>query len=120
MKKTVLIALFLISSITMFGTIGDPVQEIEIGQQYIIQSVENDNYRYINFPNSNLIIKRGGIADFKTIQNLTVKIKKIKSSMNQKKIVVLERVDGKKFFNKFPVVTVDLENALHTGELKVK
>ena len=40
--------------------------------------------------------------------------------MNQKKIVVLERVDGKKFFNRFPVVTVDLENALNTGELVVK
>ena len=83
MKKIVFIALILISSITMFGASGDPLQEIEIGQQYIIQSVENDNYQYINFPNSNIIIKRGGIADFKKVQNLTVKIKQIKSSMNQ-------------------------------------
>ena len=71
MKKIVFIALILISSITMFGASGDPLQEIEIGQQYIIQSVENDNYQYINFPNSNIIIKRGGIADFKKLLKLS-------------------------------------------------
>ncbi len=120
MKKIVLIALILISSTTMFGKNGDPVQEIEIDQHYVIQSVENDNYRYINFPNSNIIIKRGGIADFKTVQNLTVKIKKIKIEKNGKQLVVLERVDGKKFFNKFSVVTADLKSALDIGELAMK
>ncbi|MEM9142896.1 MAG: hypothetical protein AAGA86_07910 [Bacteroidota bacterium] len=91
---------------------------VQVGDYLIIGSSDNGNFDHIHFPKKNLIIKRGGIADMKSVYGKTVVITEINSNNNGATGVVLERKDGRKFFRHLKSVTADLENALADGELK--
>lgn len=119
MKKTLIIALFLISITNAQNYTTNLEQNFEVGDIFIINNPSEGDFKYIDFPKANFIIKKGGIADFKTVDALEVRIKSMKNFDNKNE-VVLERVDDQQFFNRFPTVKANLDGAIAAGELLVK
>jgi hypothetical protein len=94
-------------------------QSVEIGDQFIISQPISDTYKHIDFPKKNIIIKRGAIADFKSLNGLKLMVTDITYSKSQDQIVTLKRVDGKPFFRFFNTVEANLDKAIASNELKV-
>ena len=111
--KTVLLALaFIIFSATTFG------QENQIdwkpGEVYTIHKSANTPFEHLYFPKTNLIIKSGAIANYKSLDGMQVKIDEIYEDSTVK----LSPVNGDRFFNKYYYVKANLKEALNNNELK--
>ncbi|MEO1012289.1 MAG: hypothetical protein AAFX53_13355 [Bacteroidota bacterium] len=91
---------------------------VQVGDVLTIGTAENGNFNHIDFPRKNLIIKRGGIANMKSVYGNVVVVTDVKSMNDGNTEVVLKRKDGRKFFRHLASVKADLENALADGELK--
>lgn len=92
-----------------------PVQE---GAIFTIGNPSSAKYKHINFPRKNFIIKRGGIADMKTLKGKKVEVVRYAYTSDGRTEVTLKPLDGGKFFRKFPTVKAHLEDALQLGELR--
>ena len=90
---------------------------IQKGVVLTIESPSASDYQHVQFPRKNFIIKRGGIADMKTVLGKKVEIIDYVYTSNGSTEVTLKRVDGKRFFRKFPTITARLEDAIRSGEL---
>ena len=90
---------------------------IQKGAVLTIEGPSTSDYQHVHFPRKNFIIKRGGIADMKTVLGKKVEIIDYTYTSDGSTEVTLKLVDGKKFFRKFTTVKADLEDALSTGEL---
>ncbi len=90
---------------------------VRTGDILVINQTADQNYKYINLPRVNFIIKKGGIADFKSIVGSMVQVTGVKKNKLDETIVGLQREDGKKFFNSFPSITANLKSAIEAGEL---
>lgn len=115
MRKLCLISTLLL----MFSYSGNaqvPNNNIEVGETLTIQSSQNYQYSFIDFPKPNFIIKKGGIANYGKLKGTEVVVTEIKNKGTEN-IIVLKRKDGKKFFGSFPSVTANLEKALRSREL---
>ncbi len=75
-------------------------------------------YQHIHFPRKNFIIKRGGIANMKSVFGKKVEVVAYSYTDKGDTQVTLKRTDGKKFFRNFRTVDAHLEDALSSGELK--
>jgi hypothetical protein len=91
--------------------------DIQKGAVLTIEAPSASDYQYVKFPRKNFIIKRGGIADMKTVLGKKVEIIDFVYSSNGSTEVTLKRVDGKRFFRKFPTIKAHLEDAIRSGEL---
>jgi len=92
-----------------------PIQE---GTILTIAQPVSAEYQHINFPRKNFIIKRGGIADMKSVFGKKVEVVAYSYTDEGDTKVTLKRTDGKKFFRNFRTVDAHLEDALSSGELK--
>ncbi|MGB5377725.1 hypothetical protein [Muriicola sp.] len=90
---------------------------IEAGTVLTIAKPSTANYKHIDFPRKNFIIKRGGIANFKTLYGKKVEVVSHSYSADGQTIVTLRPADGTKFFRNFSTVDAHLEDALSAGEL---
>jgi hypothetical protein len=90
---------------------------IEDGTVLIIAKPATADYQHIDFPRKNFIIKRGGIANFKSLYGKKVEVVSHSYTPDGETIVTLKRVDGIKFFRNFSTVDAHLEDALSAGEL---
>ena len=88
-----------------------------VGAELTIKSPSSSAYKHLYFPRKNIIIKRGGIANFKSVVGTKVVISKILKKDNGVTEVVLKRADGRKFFNYLPNIKANLDQALAMGEL---
>ena len=68
----------------------------EIGDRLLIQSPENTTYTAVNMPKLNFVVKKGGVANYKSVQNTLVEVVKISQNKEGENIVTLQRVDGAK------------------------
>lgn len=93
-------------------------QHIEIGDVLEIGGPEAPQYKHINFPRANFIIKRGGIANYKGVRGYKVVVTSIKERKDGTLKVKIKRADGGRFFGSHTVVTAHLNDALETGELR--
>lgn len=116
MIKYVVIALFSLGALHAQETktshdiaVGDVLQ---IGEPVVMQ------YKHIDFPRANFIIKSGGIADFKTVKGNHVVVTAISENAKGETMVTLKRKDGRKFFRNYSTVDADLVAALNDGELR--
>lgn len=117
MKTVVLFLVFILSG---FSAIAQETSDlVAVGDVMNINLPENGSFEHIHFPRKNFIIKRGGIANMKSVHGNKVMITNIKTISNGNTRVTLKRKDGRKFFNYLPSVKADLENALAKGELKM-
>lgn len=87
------------------------------GDVYKIGKVVNDNYRHIQFPKGNIIRKRGGIPDYKSIMGEKVVITNLKEQKDGTVLATIKLVSGKRFFRSHKYIRVFLDRALEENEL---
>jgi hypothetical protein len=87
------------------------------GDFFLIGTANYDNYKHINFPKANFIIKKGGIASYKNIKGQKVVVTSVKEKNNGKKVATIRLVDSRRFFNSHKYITVDIDEALKSKEL---
>nr|WP_299339004.1 hypothetical protein [Allomuricauda sp.] len=89
--------------------------DVKIGDKFVISEPSSHEYQHIDVPRKNFIIKRGGIADMKSILNAVVVVTDIAG--DQSPIITFERANGMKFFRNYKTLTADLQGALDSNEL---
>ena len=89
---------------------------ITIGEVFDIGEV-NNNYKHINFPRPNFIIKKGGIASYKNIKGEKVEVTSIKERKDVSLISTIKLTSKRSFFNSHKYVTVDINKAIDNKEL---
>ena len=89
------------------------------GDIFQIGSANNDNYKHINFPRRNFIIKKGGIANYKSIKGQKVVVTSVKEKNNGKKVATIKLVDSRRFFNSHKYITVHIDEAIKAKELLI-
>ncbi len=102
-------------SILMYGQTS--TSNFNEGDVFQIGIVNNDNYKHINFPRKNFIIKKGGIVNYKNIKGQKVVVTSVEEKNNGKKIATIKLLDSRRFFNSHKYVTVDIDEALKSKEL---
>ena len=90
----------------------------EIGDRLLIQSPENTTYTALNMPKLNFVVKKGGVANYKSVQNTLVEVVKISQNKEGASVVTLQRVDGAKILGLKNSVSANYDQALQIGELK--
>ena len=90
----------------------------EVGDRLLIQSPENTTYTAVNMPKLNFVVKKGGVANYKSVQNTLVEVVKISQNKKGENIVTLQRVDGAKILGLKKSVSANYDQALQIGELK--
>lgn len=100
------------------GALNAQAQEsVNIGDELIIASPVSDNYKYIDVPRKNFIIKRGGIANLKSLEDRKTIVKEI-NTVGDEVVVTLVPANGGKFFNVYRELKANLRDALDNGELQ--
>ena len=87
------------------------------GDIFQIGSAHYGNYRHINFPRANFIVKKGGIPNYNTVEGQKVVIISIDEQKNGKRVATIKRVDSKKVFNSYKFVIVNMDKAIKHKEL---
>ncbi len=113
--KTYVLLLFFSLSIGWANAQQTTYPSVKIGDKFIISEPSSSEYRFVDVPRKNFIIKRGGIADMKTLKNSVVVVTDI--SGDQSPVITFKRVNGIKFFRVYKTLTADLANALDSKEL---
>jgi hypothetical protein len=116
LQKVVLAICFLSGSLWMQAQQKQQIT-IEKGAVLTINEPVSNEFRYIKFPRKNFIIKRGAIADLKSVYGKEVEVIDFSYTDSGDTKVTLKRTDGKKFFRYFRTVDAYLEDALTSGEL---
>jgi len=118
MRIIVLAILFVVATTNINAQSANP-QEIKVGDVLEIGRPDAPQFKHIDFPRANFIIKKGGIANYKTVVGNKVVVTDIKEKKDGTVVVKIKKTDGKRFFNSHPVVKADLKDALESGELNV-
>ena len=93
----------------------DPVSQ---GTVLTLSNPVGHNYKHIDFPRRNFIIKRGAIADYNSLIGMEIVVKDLVKDSDGRTKAILERKDGRPFFRFYPTVEANLEQAMAVGELK--
>ena len=91
---------------------------VKVGDTFVINEVSSDNYKYIKFPKSSTVIKKGGVADYKLIVGKKGEVTSLKEKKNGTTIATIKLVSGKQFFKSHRYVTVDIAKAIENKELE--
>jgi hypothetical protein len=91
--------------------------EIRVGDVFTIGVADNNNYKHINFPRPNFIIKKGGIANYKNIIGKKIEIISIKEEKEGSKIATIRLTSKHSFFNSHKYLDVHIEEAIANKEL---
>ena len=83
----------------------------------MIGAAENNNYTYINFPKPNIIIKKGGLVNFKNVVGKKVMVISIKEKRNGTLVATIQLVPKRLFFKSHKTVTVMVKKAIEYKEL---
>ena len=116
MKNTILSS-FLAFFVTVFMYSQSSSSNFKSGDVFLIGNANYNNYKHINFPNANFIIKKGGIVNYKNIKGEKVVITSIKQKNSGKHVATIKLVEPRKFFNSHKYITVDIDEAIKNNEL---
>ncbi len=94
-------------------------QDIAVNDVLTLGAPTAYGYDHVKFPKSNIIIKRGGILNFKDLKGKKVVVESVSYGENGKTVVNVRRQDGKKFFRAFNTVEISLEQALEKQEVRI-
>ncbi|WP_445383943.1 hypothetical protein ACT6NV_07920 [Robiginitalea sp. IMCC44478] len=114
MKKIAIIIIFALFA--GMSQVQAQTSMLQQGQVLKIDRPESGNFEYVKFPRKNFIIKRGGIADMKSVEGMLVVVQSFKETKWGTE-VTLKRKDGRKFFRNFPTITAIWPDARDKGEL---
>ncbi|CAM4295723.1 hypothetical protein [Gillisia limnaea] len=112
MKNVFILLILLLMSNISFSQ--DKRENLKPGDILSINKDFNIPFNHLYFPKTNFIIKRGAIANYKSMDGMKVKIVEISEDATVK----LTPLNGRRFFNRFSYVKADLEKALESNELK--
>lgn len=111
MKKYLLFLGLFIAAINL------QAQDVAVGDTFEIGSPDSPQYAHLEFPRANFIIKRGGIANYKSVQGQKVVVTSVKEKKDGTKVVKIKRADGNRFFGSHWQIAANVEKALESGEL---
>ncbi|MGF1560056.1 MAG: hypothetical protein ACFCUL_13280 [Flavobacteriaceae bacterium] len=117
MIKYAMALLFSVSMLNAQTPVEQTATSVQVGDVFQIGKPETNTYKHINFPRANFIIKRGGIANYKKAEGEKVVVSSIKEKKDGTTLVKIKRKDGNRFFGSHTVVSVDIKEALESGEL---
>ncbi|TYP69913.1 dihydroorotase [Aquimarina intermedia] len=116
MKNHIVFALLIsFLSVTMYAQ--ETTIDVKVGDVFIIGEVDNDSYKYIDFPRANFIIKRGGIANYKKVKGEKVIITSIREQKDGSLLATLALRSNQHFFNSHKHVTAEINEAILQNEL---
>ena len=100
-----------------FNPILNNQNEPIVGDILVINATSNTNYNHIDFPKLNVIVKKGGVANYKSVHGHHVVVTDVKTKNDGNVHVVLEKKDNTKFFGITKQVKADYNKAISSGEL---
>ncbi|MEN3322121.1 hypothetical protein VP395_00140 [Mariniflexile soesokkakense] len=119
MKKIYL--LLLLVSVFTFANNTKPLQskqnEPKVGDVLVINSTSNSKYNHIEFPQLNIIAKKGNVANYKSVHGKRVVIKEIVNHEGGNTKVLIENEDNTIFFGFVRQVKANYTKAIASGEL---
>lgn len=118
MRKSIVMLAFFLSSGMLFAQNNE--YDVNKSDVLILGKPSASNYKNILFPRKNIIIKRGAIADFKSLIDISLMVKNIETDKNGRIVAILVRKNGLKFFRFFTEVKADLNKAIESKELKIR
>lgn len=118
MRRIVLAVLFVVATTSIYAQ-DSKSAEIKVGDVLEIGRPDSPTFQHIDFPRPNFIIKKGGIANYKSVEGNKVVVTAIREKRDGTLQVKIKRTDGRRFFNSHSVVAADLDSALKSGELSV-
>jgi hypothetical protein len=92
---------------------------VKKGDLFEIIKPSGNKFKHINFPRKNFILKRGGIASDQLVIGETVIVTEVTKEKNGATTIRIKKTDGGWFYNAIPSVTVNFEEALKSGEIKL-
>ncbi|WP_115462938.1 hypothetical protein [Winogradskyella aurantiaca] len=115
MKNVILTLIIFIFSINVSSG-----QNPTVGQELIINNPNSTQYRYIDFPKLNTLVKRGKLANYKSVYGNEVIIDEVVTEDSGDVYVILKKKDGSKFFGYLTSVKANYSKALDSEELMGK
>ncbi|MBU2945480.1 hypothetical protein [Zobellia uliginosa] len=116
-KKFAFALLFSASLLHAQDGVKTSVSNVQIGDVLEIGAPKSVNYKHINFPRANFIIKRGGLANYKALKGNRVVVTSIESKKDGSTEINIKPKNGGRFFGSHAIVSADVSNALASGEL---
>ncbi|WP_194768437.1 hypothetical protein [Tamlana sp. I1] len=119
MKKLTFL-LFLAFGVSFANTTNPtPQTMVQIGDELVINTQTADKFNHVDFPRLNFIVKRGGLANYNSVDGKVVVVTNVVTKGNGETHVTLEPVGGKKFFGFLSSVNADFDKAIRSGELSM-
>ncbi len=115
MKKGLLVVIFALFTVHVTSQVSFNY-DVKVGDVFYIGNPAASEYQYLETPRANFIIKKGGIADFKTLLDEKVVVTAM-GTKRGKTHVTLKRKDGKKFFGSHSTIKAYLSEAISSKEL---
>ncbi|WP_299124578.1 hypothetical protein [uncultured Winogradskyella sp.] len=91
----------------------------KVGDELVVKEPTAQNYRYIKFPKLNILVKRGKIANYKSVYNATVVVDDVMTKADGSTYVTLKKKDGSKFFGLKSTVKANYNKAIESKELSL-
>jgi hypothetical protein len=114
---------YLIAGLIALGSLGlnaqETTTEVKKGDVYEIIKPSGNDYKYINFPRKNIIIKRGGIVTNQLVDGKKIVVTKVIKEDDGSTTISVKTTNGSGFYKAIKSVTIDYEKALNSGEIKV-
>ncbi|MDP5231634.1 MAG: hypothetical protein NWQ38_14680 [Cellulophaga sp.] len=119
MIKYVIALVFSVSVLNAQNNQNQVQNDVKVGDVFEIGKPETNSYKHIDFPRANFIIKKGGIANYKSVHGEKVVVTAIKEKKDGTTEVKIKRANGNRFFGSHTVVAADITKALASGELQL-
>ncbi|WP_179317608.1 hypothetical protein [Winogradskyella undariae] len=91
----------------------------KVGDILTVKTPSTESFKHIDFPKKNILIKRGVVTRYKSVDNEAVIIEKVSTTDNGSTSVILKKKDGTKFFGFLNKVEANYEKAINAGELEI-
>ena len=117
MRKSIVFVAFLFCAISFQAQ--STGYNITAGDILVLGQPSGSKYAHIEFPRKNTILKRGAIADFKSLIGKHLVVQRIETGKNDADVVILIRKDGLNFFRFFPEAKANVYKAFEAGELRL-
>ena len=115
MRNILLIPIMLIFAFQVEAQ--NQTEPVKVGDVLVINQAENQNFKSLDLPKANFIIKKGGIANYKSLVGNRVEVAEVNTNDAGETTVVLKREDGRKFFRTHTTISANIDEALKNGEL---
>tara|TARA_R110002049_G_scaffold30582_1_gene104700 strand:+ start:29 stop:394 length:366 start_codon:yes stop_codon:yes gene_type:complete len=115
---------FLMAVLIVLGSLSLNAQETSIevnkGDIYVIVKPSGNSYKHINFPRQNIILKKGGVLTNQTVNGKEVIVTKVTKKNNGSTKIKVKPTDGTGFYKVIKSVSINFEEAIKSGEIRVK